>query len=342
MDAKTAAAAIDFMSELATDLDALQKKLEKTERKWFCKLLKTQRKCIQQRALRERSDSRVHELEEEISSLQARFNKLQRRAKQFKNSLRFMVGQNDCLGSELKMIREHMKNRKRVRKESPSKSSESDSDCEVRILTDSEPEGVERQLPEPLRSLEVTSSLEPANADLLVPPSRGRDAGSPETIDLMRKGAKGLEALQKKLAEMERKFNRECVWCEHSDIRVHELQEENASLQARLNISQRQAEVLNHDFRFMMRHSDFLESELVKLKNHLKNHKRMREESPSKSGESDGEVRVLTEKERAEEETLLQKPIQVITSSLEAGNADSLLPPRRGRNAGSRAPRLIE
>ncbi|KAL3678595.1 hypothetical protein R1sor_021551 [Riccia sorocarpa] len=99
MDAKTAAAAIDFMGELATDLDALQKKLEKTERKWLCKLLKTQRKCIQQRALRERSDSRVHELEEEISSLQARFNKLQRRAKQFKNSLRFMVGQNDCLES---------------------------------------------------------------------------------------------------------------------------------------------------------------------------------------------------------------------------------------------------
>ncbi|KAL3685872.1 hypothetical protein R1sor_003894 [Riccia sorocarpa] len=191
MDAKTAAAAIDFMGELATDLDTLQKKLEKTERKWFCKLLKTQRKCIQQRALRERSDSRVHELEEEISSLQARFNKLQRRAKQFKNSLRFMVGQNDCLESELKMIREHMKNRKRVRKESPSKSSESDSDCEVRILTDSERAGVERQLPELLRSLEVTSSLEPANADLLVPPSRGRDAGS-QTIDLMRKRSQGV------------------------------------------------------------------------------------------------------------------------------------------------------
>ncbi|KAL3698228.1 hypothetical protein R1sor_012304 [Riccia sorocarpa] len=291
MDAKTATAAIDFMGELATDLDALQKKLEKTERKWFCKLLKTQRKCIQQRALRERSDSRVHELEEEISSLQARFNKLQRRAKQFKNSLRFMVGQNDCLESDLKMIREHMKNRKRVRKESPSKSSESDSDCEVRILTDSERAGVERQLPEPLRSLEVTSTLEPANADLLV--------------------AVGT-------------------------------QEENASLQARLNISQRQAEVLNHDFRFMMRHSDFLESELVKLKNHLKNRKHVREESPSKSGESDGEVRVLTENERAGEKTLLQKPIQVITSSLEAANADSLLPPRRGRNACSRAPRLIE
>ncbi|KAL3686678.1 hypothetical protein R1sor_009252 [Riccia sorocarpa] len=233
------------------------------------------------------------------------------------------------------MIREHMKNRKRVRKESPSKSSESDSDCEVRILTDSERTGVERQLPEPLRSLEVTSSLEPANADLLVPLSR-------ETIDLMRKGAKGLEALQKKLKEMERKFNRERVWREHSDIRVHELQEENASLQARLNISQRQVEVLNHDFRFMMRHSDFLESELVKLKNHLKNRKRVREESPSKSGESDGEVQVLTENERVGEETLLQKPIQVITSSLEAANADSLLPPRRGRNAGSRAPRLIE
>ncbi|KAL3686599.1 hypothetical protein R1sor_009173 [Riccia sorocarpa] len=287
------------------------------------------------------SDSRVHELEEEISSLQARFNKLQRRAKQFKNSLRFMVGQNDCLESELKMIREHMKNRKRVRKESPSKSSESDSDCEVRILTDSERAGVERQLLEPLRSLEVTSSLEPANADLLVPPSRGRDAGS-QTIDLMRKGAKGLEALQKKLKEMERKFNRERVWREHSDIRVHELQEENASLQALLNISQRQAEVLNHDFRFMMRHNYFLESELVKLKNHMKNRKRVREESPSKSGESDGEVRILTENERAGEETLLQKPIQVITSSLEAANADSLLPPRRGRNAGSRAPRLIE
>ncbi|KAL3702499.1 hypothetical protein R1sor_020521 [Riccia sorocarpa] len=160
-----------------------------------------------------------------------------------------------------------------------------------------------------------------------------------ETIDLMRKGAKGLEALQKKLEEMERKFNRERVWREHSDIKVHEFQEENASLQARLNISQRQAEVLNHDFRFMMRHSDFLESELVKLKNHLKNQKRVREESPSKSGESDGEVRVLTENERAEEETLLQKLIQVITSSLEAANADFLLPPRRGRNIGSRAPR---
>ncbi|KAL3686969.1 hypothetical protein R1sor_013278 [Riccia sorocarpa] len=163
-----------------------------------------------------------------------------------------------------------------------------------------------------------------------------------QTIDLMRKGAKGLEALQKKLEEMERKFNRERVWREHSDIKVHELQEENASLQARLNISQRQAEVLNHDFCFMMRHSDFLESELVKLKNHLKNRKRVRVESPSKSGESDGEVRVLTENERAEEETVLQKPIQVITSSLEAANTDSLLPPRRGRNAGSRAPRLIE
>ncbi|KAL3681154.1 hypothetical protein R1sor_024110 [Riccia sorocarpa] len=133
-----------------------------------------------------------------------------------------------------------------------------------------------------------------------------------ETIDLMRKGAKGLEALQKKLEEMERKFNRE------------------------------RAEVLNHDFRFMMRHSDFLESELVKLKNHLKNRKRVREESPSKSSESDGEVRVLTENERVEEETLLQKPIQAITSTLEAANADSLLPPRRGRNAGSHAPRLIE
>ncbi|KAL3686583.1 hypothetical protein R1sor_009157 [Riccia sorocarpa] len=202
------------------------------------------------------------------------------------------------------MIRKHMKNRERVRKESPLKSSESDNDCKVRILTNSERAGVERQLPEPLRSLEVTSSLEVANADLLVPPSRGRNAGSlngpdtsgspfisvlsplntekfmffamdaktaAETIDLMRKAAKELEALQKKLEEMERKFNRERVWREHSDIRVHELQEENASLQARLNNSQRQAEVLNHDFRFMMRHSDFLESELVKLKNHLKN-----------------------------------------------------------------------
>ncbi|KAL3694519.1 hypothetical protein R1sor_008170 [Riccia sorocarpa] len=293
MDAKTTAAAIDFMGELATDLDASEKKLEKTEREWFCELLETQRECIQQRALRERSDNRVRELEEEISSLRARFNKLQRRAKQSKNALRFIVGQNDCLESELKMIREHMKNRKRVRKESPSKSSESDSDCEVRILTDSERAGVERQLQEPLRSLEVTSSLEPANADLLVPPSPGGNAGkvfdvlqvrplshgppvnlaiippSPimffamdaktaaETIDLMRKGAKGLEALQKKLEEMERKFNRERVWREHSDIRVHEFQEENASLQARLNNSQRQAEVLNHDFRFMMRHSDF-------------------------------------------------------------------------------------
>ncbi|KAL3682599.1 hypothetical protein R1sor_000621 [Riccia sorocarpa] len=156
MDATTAATAIGFMGELATDLDASQKKLEKTEREWFCELLETQRECIQQRDLRERSDSRVRELEEEISSLQARFNKLQRRAEELESDLRH----SQLMESELKMIRENMKNRKRVRKESPSMSSESDSDCEVRILMDSEWAGVERQLREPLRSLEVTSSLE--------------------------------------------------------------------------------------------------------------------------------------------------------------------------------------
>ncbi|KAL3681156.1 hypothetical protein R1sor_024112 [Riccia sorocarpa] len=151
MDVKTAAAAIDFMGELATDLDAAaaidimgelatdldasQKKLEKTEREWFCELLETQRE----------SSSSVPCASAQIAGF-ANWRRRFRRCKQ--GLINYNVVQ--------KISR------------TPSASCESDSDCEVRILTESERAGVERQLPEPLRSLEVTSS-----SDLLVPPPVG-------------------------------------------------------------------------------------------------------------------------------------------------------------------------
>ncbi|KAL3686668.1 hypothetical protein R1sor_009242 [Riccia sorocarpa] len=130
------------------------------------------------------------------------------------------------------------------------------------------------------------------------------DIGEQEIEDLRIK-SKEVDALRKNVEELERKLAQQRVWRENADVKVHQLVEENAKLQGRLLELRLESSEASADFRFMLRHSKFLESELRRVKSHMRARKRAREDtaiatrediflSSSDHSGSDGEVRTLS------------------------------------------------
>ncbi|KAL3686443.1 hypothetical protein R1sor_009017 [Riccia sorocarpa] len=151
------------------------------------------------------------------------------------------------------------------------------------------------------------------------------DIGEQEIEDL-RIRSKEVDALRKKVEELERKLAKQRVWRENADVKVHQLVEENAKLQGRLLELRLESSEASADFRFMLRHSKFLESELRRVKSHMRARKRAREDtaiatredifsSSSDHSGSDGEVCTLSAP------TTIAAP--GIRTPIERGNIDS-------------------
>ncbi|KAL3701813.1 hypothetical protein R1sor_019835 [Riccia sorocarpa] len=137
------------------------------------------------------------------------------------------------------------------------------------------------------------------------------DIGEQANEDL-RIRSKEVDELRKKVEELERKLAQQRVWRENADVKVHQLVEENAKLQGRLMKVRLESSEASADFRFMLRHSKFLESELRRVKSHMRKRKRAKEDatmedatmedftrediisSSSNHSGSDGEVRTLS------------------------------------------------
>ncbi|KAL3685212.1 hypothetical protein R1sor_003234 [Riccia sorocarpa] len=128
-----------------------------------------------------------------------------------------------------------------------------------------------------------------------------------QAIEDLRIRSKEVDELRKKVEELERKLAQQRVWRENADVKVHQLVEENAKLQGRLMKVRLESSEASADFRFMLRHSKFLESELRRVKSHMRKRKRAREDatmedftrediisSSSNHSGSDGEVRTLS------------------------------------------------
>ncbi|KAL3700811.1 hypothetical protein R1sor_018833 [Riccia sorocarpa] len=104
------------------------------------------------------------------------------------------------------------------------------------------------------------------------------DIGEQAKKDL-RIRSKEVDELRKKVEELERKLAQQRVWRENADVKVHQLVEENAKLQGRLMKVRLESSEANADFRFMLRHSKFLESELRRVKSHMRKRKRAKEDA---------------------------------------------------------------
>ncbi|KAL3690624.1 hypothetical protein R1sor_016933 [Riccia sorocarpa] len=100
-----------------------------------------------------------------------------------------------------------------------------------------------------------------------------------QAIQDLRIRSKEVDELRKKVEELERKLAQQRVWQENADVKVHQLVEENAKLQGWLMKVRLEHSEANADFRFMLRHSKFLESELRRVKSHMRKRKRVREDA---------------------------------------------------------------